>query len=89
MFTPPICRRSRRNPARELTIRNSRFVGSDEDGGSLANIAASGSERSDTASPASEAIKHRELEERGIAREVTGWMSHYCDLHLQPTCGAG
>jgi hypothetical protein len=41
------------------------------------------------ASLTSEAIKHRELEEQGIVREVTGWMSHYCDLHLQPTCGAG
>jgi hypothetical protein len=43
MFAPPICRRSRRNALRkELIPRHDRFVGSDEDGGSPANIAASG-----------------------------------------------
>jgi hypothetical protein len=42
MFAPPICRRSRRNASRtELILRHKRFVGSDEDGGSPANIAAS------------------------------------------------
>ena len=42
MFAPPICRRSRRNDSRtELILRHNRFVGSDEDGGSPANIAAS------------------------------------------------
>jgi GNAT superfamily N-acetyltransferase len=43
MFAPPICRRSRRNASRtELILRHGRFVGFDEDGGSPANIAASG-----------------------------------------------
>jgi hypothetical protein len=42
MFAPPICRRSRQNSSTtELIPRHSRFVGFDEDGGSLANIAAS------------------------------------------------
>jgi hypothetical protein len=43
MFAPPICRRSRRNVSMtELILSHSRFVGFDEDGGSPANIAASG-----------------------------------------------
>ena len=42
MFAPPICRRRWRNNA-------FRSVSSDEDGGNLANIAASGSEQSNTA----------------------------------------
>ena len=43
MFAPPICRRNRPNASRtELVRRHSRFVGFDEDGGSPANIAASG-----------------------------------------------
>jgi hypothetical protein len=42
---------------RDLTFRDRRFVGFDDDGGSPANIAASGSERSSTASAASGAIK--------------------------------
>jgi hypothetical protein len=43
MFAPLICRRSRRKASRtELVRRYSRFVGFDEDGGSPANIAASG-----------------------------------------------
>jgi hypothetical protein len=45
MFAPPICRRRRRNDATGNTARYQdagRFAGSDEDGGSLANIAASG-----------------------------------------------
>jgi hypothetical protein len=51
IFAPPICRRSRRNQSRtERTLRHSRFVGSDEDGGYPANIAIN------TASLASEAI---------------------------------
>jgi len=42
MFAPPICRRRWRNNV-------FRFVSSDEDGGNPANIAASGSEQSNTA----------------------------------------
>jgi hypothetical protein len=42
MFAPPICRRSRQNlPRTELLLRHPGLVGSDEDGGSPANIAAS------------------------------------------------
>jgi hypothetical protein len=43
MFAPPICRSIRRNASStELILRHNRFVGFDEDGGSSANIAASG-----------------------------------------------
>ena len=42
MFAPPICRRSRRMCQEQSRFsRNNRFVGSDEDGGYPANIAAS------------------------------------------------
>jgi hypothetical protein len=42
MFAPPICRRNRRNASETgLNLRDDRFVGSDEDGGCSANIAAS------------------------------------------------
>jgi hypothetical protein len=59
MFAPPICRRSRRNPSRtELFYVDGRFVGSDEDGGSPANISASGASHWTQRAPASEAIKH-------------------------------
>jgi hypothetical protein len=39
MLAPPICRRSRRNASRaELVLRDTRFVGSDEDGGSRSEL---------------------------------------------------
>ena len=57
MFAPPICRRSRRNASRaELILSRQSFVGSDEVGGSSANIAASAASHQ-TASAASAAIK--------------------------------
>jgi hypothetical protein len=57
MFAPPICRRSQRHASRtELILRHDRFVGSDDDGGYAANIAASEG-AIDTASEASGAIK--------------------------------
>jgi hypothetical protein len=42
MFAPPICRRRRRTSREQLILQDSCFIGSDEDGGSQANIAASG-----------------------------------------------
>ena len=65
MFAPPICRRRRRNDATGNTARyqdDGRFAGSDEDGGFLANIAASGASNRIQRDPreaslASEAIK--------------------------------
>jgi hypothetical protein len=41
MFAPPICRRSRRNERRLSEAPTQPFVGSAEDGGFPANIAAS------------------------------------------------
>ena len=43
----------------EKIFRESRFGGFDEDGGSQANIAASGASHRTQRAPASEAIKHR------------------------------
>jgi hypothetical protein len=58
MFAPPICRRNQRNVSRtKLVSRDSRFVGSDEDGGYPAKHRSERSEPSNTASTASEAIK--------------------------------
>jgi hypothetical protein len=59
MFAPPICRRIRRNASgEELILRQDCFVGSDEDGGFLANIAASGASHQAQRALASGAIKH-------------------------------
>jgi hypothetical protein len=58
MFAPPVYRRSRRNRLENRSAsRHDRFVGSNEDGGSPANIASERSEPINTASVASEAIK--------------------------------
>jgi hypothetical protein len=59
MFAPPICRRSRRNASiSELVSGIVISSDPDEDGGSPANIAASGASHQ-TESAASGAIKHR------------------------------
>jgi hypothetical protein len=59
MFAPPICRKADETHRERTDFPRQSFRRFDEDGGSPANIAASGSERSDTASLASEAIKLR------------------------------
>ena len=72
MFAPPICRRSRRNASgAELISPTVRLVGFDEDGGSSANIAASGASNWTQRGVPSEAIKYVQS---GTLSAVTVWL---------------